>query len=353
MDPNKQDENQQEQSSVEPEQQQPNAPQENIQQPVENQDVTTEQTIASSESPEPESEASPPTQINVISPEEPPLPSPVAEEPTQTGGDQSATVATPPPAESPAPAVATETDPNAAPEQTPPPTTEVAADNSFAQPAPTPPVPPSEASVSDTPQPVSPPEQPTESKGHKKLLLFLIPVLAIITVIGIVLGLQVFSSSTALASYSNDEFSINYPDGYKEEASGNVVAFTEPGEENDETLSGVIVAIEDLPESLGTTDREQIEQQLPEQVDAFIEAASQGEEQEVRNRTSELSQLNGKDVERVTAEIFMNDKKVATFNILAGVTDDKLILVAVLAHVSDESVNQESGNILNSFTLTE
>lgn len=193
-------------------------------------------------------------------------------------------------------------------------------------------------------------DNPTVKPLGKRLLFLLIPALIILTLIGILIGMQVFSSGQKLQTYSNDTFSIKYPDGYEQQIEGSATAFKEAGDANDETLSGVIVAMDDLPADITDAQRNLIKEKVPEQVDAFLTATTVGGS-EIRNQTSENTTIVGSDARRVTADIFKDDQKVGTFYINAGLTEKKLVLLAVLVHDSDPALHESAPQILSSFDL--
>lgn len=211
--------------------------------------------------------------------------------------------------------------------------------------------PQSEEAASSNTQ-AQPPEEAQQAKPFKKRLLFLLaPALIIITLLGILVASQVFSGGLKLATYSGDAFSIKYPAGYEEATENNATAFKEAGEMSDETLSGVIVAMDDLPADISDQQRNLIKEKLPEQVDAFLTTATAGGENEIRNEKTEDTTLAGSEAKRVTAEIYKDEQKVGTFYISSGLTQKKLVLVAVLAHTSDPELDAKAQEILNSFEL--
>ena len=191
---------------------------------------------------------------------------------------------------------------------------------------------------------------PAKPSRNKRVVVLFVAALLIITAVGVFAALKVFSSSLKLDNFSNDRFSISYPQGYQKEEQDNAIAFKEPeGDEN--TLSAVVVAVDDLPASVDAQKRNLLKGQLEEQINAFMESTITKDGHELRNQKTSAVKIDQNDATRVDAELYESDQKVGDFHVVAAVTDKKVVIEAVLVHVSDPQVEAKSQDILNSFKL--
>lgn len=207
-------------------------------------------------------------------------------------------------------------------------------------------------------------QSPKSPKSKKKLLLLIaVPILVVLTAVGIFLGLKVFNSGIALVEYSGDDFSISYPEGYEEKTQSGLVYFEEPLENPDatgteleeleKTQSGIIVGIQEIPASLSDEQKGLVRDQYEKAGDEFAEGIA-GDGQEVKNQeTTTDIDLAGMPAKRITAELYEGDEKVADISVVFALNDERLVVVAVLAHVSDSSVAEKSQKIIDSFKLAE
>lgn len=209
-------------------------------------------------------------------------------------------------------------------------------------------VPQSQPNVGDVQQGGTIPAAPNGKKGKLILLLIAIPALIVVTLVGVFLALSVFGGSIKLTSYDGDEFSVNYPEGYEQKDKLGLTYFEEVGDEDEETHSGVIVALEKIPQSISDEQKDILAEQFKNLGDEFVDSIPK-EGQEIKNKQTEEASLDGLDGSRVSAELYEGDKKVGDLYITIGSDDDKFALVAVLAHVSDPGVAKEATAIMNSF----
>ncbi len=201
--------------------------------------------------------------------------------------------------------------------------------------------------VNAQPQAMNPdPEKKMKSK--KKLLLLALPILLLVTLIGVFLALKVMGSTIKLTSYDGDVFSVSFPEGYEQKERLGLTYFEETSDANEDTRSGVIVASETIPASLSAEQKQALKQQFEGLGDKFI-AEIPNDKQEVKNKETSDTELDGLPAKRVSAELYEGSKKVGDLYITIGSNDDKFALVAVLAHSSDPGVTKEAQKIMDSF----
>ena len=225
---------------------------------------------------------------------------------------------------------------------------------------------PAQPQGNDTTAQVSgiPTMQPKSAKkSHKKLLFMALPILVLVTVVGVFLGMQVFGNSVTLVKYSNDDFSIQYPEGYEQKEEQGLIYFQEQLGETDatgeelekleKTRSGVIVGTATIPTNLSAEQKGLLQEQFRKVGDNFADVIT-SDNQEVKNKNTDNNyKIVGIDGSYTSAEIYENNSKVADVAIAVAINDDRMIVIAVLSHVDDSGVADNAKKIVESFKLAE
>ncbi len=191
----------------------------------------------------------------------------------------------------------------------------------------------------------------------KKLFLFGIPALILVTIVGVFLALQVFGSSNIkLTQYDSEQFSVLYPEGYeKEENKEGGVSFKEPIDADDEnsedSQSQVIVYIFELPDNVSDEQRKEIQNQLGKFSELIVSAANASPDTEVKNNNTSETTFLDQTAEKFVAEVYEKEQKSGDIHLVSTLKDDAFIVVGVLGHVSDPGLINSSQKIIDSFVL--
>jgi hypothetical protein len=158
-----------------------------------------------------------------------------------------------------------------------------------------------------------------------------------------------YFSGIKLATYTGQNFSIQYPDGYEQKvADEGSVTFVEKG--SADTASEVAVVYTAFPETL---DQEQVDvyrKAIKEQLQTDAGEIT-GEEVQLKDPKVEDVKYKGQDAIQMTAKIAKDGADVGNAKFIAVFDTEKFFMVVVRTHISDPGVTAATDKIINSFTI--
>jgi len=156
-------------------------------------------------------------------------------------------------------------------------------------------------------------------------------------------------SGIKLTTYTGQNFSIQYPDGYEQKDAGEgSVTFIEKG--TADTASEIGVVYTAFPEALDQEQADLYKNAIKEQLQTDASKIT-GTEIQLKDSKVEDVKYKGQSAIQMTAKIAKDGTDVGSAKFIAVFDTEKFFMVVVKAHTSDPSVAAATDKIINSFTL--
>lgn len=173
----------------------------------------------------------------------------------------------------------------------------------------------------------------------------------IVLVVGGWFAYATFFGGIPLKEYQGDDYSMLVPKDYnkKDDSFGDGIAFEKPDTKSDEESSVTISSIElndtylKRDKMIEILDKNITEDKLKEDYDDEGELTSL--------KINKNAKIGGVEARRITASANKDGKKVGSVDIAYILGEEKLYVVAVMAHATEPGLAQSSGKIIESFKI--
>lgn len=190
---------------------------------------------------------------------------------------------------------------------------------------------------------------PASGGNKKKMMLVVGVVVGLAVVAAIIFGAMKFfgGKSIKLETFSNENFSLLVPVGYKKEE-GAVIAFQEPGDKD--TQSAVLAQYEKMPETIEESQLAEVRKLFKEQIQQSAPSFVNSDE-ELKDLKVEDTTFKGQEGILITASIAKGGKVVGDLKMVAVINTEAIYIVGVGVHNSDKDLHKKVDTIINSFEL--